>query len=254
MDRVHHAQDKPFDLIRSAGIAIRELNPEQRHIGMLYRDSASNQILFLHLAWHFDLRHDAPRHSYLWVDPAITARRLVQVAAVCRLVWRANGRNAIPYGFGPPSDCLAADTGEYLFGPTGFGLTCATFVLAVFHRAGLKLVRYAAWPIGRPGDPEWQRRIVEELRNHTPTATLEHVRAIERDIGTTVRFRPEEVAGAATVTPQPAGFHIACERGEQILIRLRKPHQTQSQRILLQSVRQWIRELWAWIKDDILGS
>jgi hypothetical protein len=225
MDRLHSPEHRPFADIRAAAIAIRETDPKQRHLGMLYRDTNSHQVFFLHLAWHFKLVHEAPRDDYAWVDPTMPARRLVQLAAICRQVWRANGANRIPYGFAPPSDALAPDTSEYLFGPTGFGLTCATFVLAVFHRAGLPLVHYETWPLSRPGDEDWQQRIVAMLRQ-TPDATAEHVKAVAQDIGITVRYRPEEVAAAA-VTPIPAHFDVAEAGGRKVLTWLRNPQAPQ---------------------------
>src|SRR5882724_10684992 len=193
MERVYQYHAKPFEQLRSAALAIREIDPQQRHIGLLHWDAALKQVMFLHLAWHFDLRCETPRPDYFWIDPAVSARRLVQVAAVCRLVWRANGKKRIPYGFGPPSDCLDTQTGEYLFGPAGFGLTCSTFVLAVFHRAGLALVRYDTWPLNRPGDAKWQKRIVTALAA-TPGASADPIRAVADDVGVTIRFRPAAVA------------------------------------------------------------
>jgi hypothetical protein len=134
------------------------------------------------------------------------------VAAVCRKVWRANGRY-VPYAFSPPNDCFDSVTWEFIFGPTRLGLTCSTFVLAVFHTARLPLVDYSSWPVNRPGDSEWQQRIVSLLKGRAPEA---HVEAVSREVGS-ARFRPEEVAGAATVNPLPASFELAAERGEQIL-------------------------------------
>lgn len=250
MDRVYHAQQRPFDQIRGAGIALREVNPQQRHIGVLYHNSASNDVLLLHLAWHFDLRCNPPSETYLWVDPVIHPRRLIQVAAVCRLVWRRNGRDKIPYGFCPPNDCFDAATGEYLFGPTQYGLTCATFVLAIFHRAGIALGKYETWPVNRPGDAQWQESIVDVLRN-TPNATPEHVNRVQHDVGATVRYRPEEVAGAALVTPVPAVFQAAEERSRQILIRLRNPQAPVSKRSLLQPLCQRLGDFWRWIVRNI---
>jgi hypothetical protein len=218
MDRVHSVQQNPFDQVRPAGIAIRDLDSQQRHMGILHRDLGAKEVRLLHLAWHLDLRNETPIEGYLWIDPAVPSRRLTQLAAVCRMVWLANGRDTIPYGFSPPSDCMDADTGKYLVGPTQHGLTCATFVLAVFHRAGLPLVQYASWPVGRPGDAEWQQRILEALRR-SGRATPEHIHAVENDVGT-VRFRPEEVAGAATVSPLPADFGAAERRGRELLARL----------------------------------
>jgi hypothetical protein len=151
------------------------------------------------------------------VDPAAHPKRLEQVADICRLVWRANQKQGIPYGFSPPTDCLDADTGEFLIGTTRHGLTCASFVLAVFHRAGLPLVVYENWPTSRPGDREWQAKIMRVLER--TGADRAHVDAVRNEVGS-VRFRPEEVAAAATASPLPADFKTASERGQQVLERL----------------------------------
>ena len=57
----------------------------------------------------------------------------------------------------------------------------------------------------------------------TPGTTTEHADAVRRDVGTTVRFRPEEVAGAATVATMPVDFAIAEAHSARLLLRLREP-------------------------------
>jgi len=216
MDRVHSVDEKPFEGVQHAAVAIRGSVGGQRHLGILHRDIDSNSVLMLHLAWHHQLRNESPKPAYLWVDPAIHPRRLAQVAAICRLIWRMNQKGGLPYGFSPPNDCFDAKTGRYLLGPTQHGLTCATFVLAVFHRAGLQLVQYETWPIGREGDVEWQRNIVAMLQQG---ASTEHIEAVSSELGA-VRYRPEEVAGAVTMSALPVDFETAVDRGQQILDRL----------------------------------
>ena len=218
MDRVFTYHELPFDNIRYAAIALCSVTPTQRYIGVLHRQPDSHEIRMLHLAWHHDLQNSTPKPKYLWIDPAIHARRLRQVAAVCRHIWRANGK-AIPYAFSPPNDCFDEQTGHYLLGPTRHGLTCASFVLAIFERAGLNLADYATWPTDREGDREWQEWIVSQLEKSVPPASAEHIQAVLREVGS-VRFRPEEVAGAATVSPLPAVFRLAVERGDQIVAKL----------------------------------
>jgi hypothetical protein len=218
MERVHCVDEKPFEDVQHVAVAIRGLAGAQRHLGMLHRDGDSDSVLMLHLAWHHDLKNEPPKPSYLWVDPAVHPRRLTQVAAICRHIWRANQKGGIPYGFSPPNDCFDAETGRYLLGPTQHGLTCATFVLAVFHIAGLQLVQYDTWPVSRDGDAEWQQRIVTLLQQHG--APAKHIEAVSSELGS-IRYRPEEVAGAATMSALPADFHTAAERGQRILDRPR---------------------------------
>jgi hypothetical protein len=78
----------------------------------------------------------------------------------------------------------------------------------------LPLVRYESWPEVREGDAEWQRLILAKLLE--TGASAEHVHAVSTEIGS-ARFRPEEVAGAASISQLPADFDAAVQRAAQIL-------------------------------------
>ena len=159
----------------------------------------------LHLAWHGprQLKNDDPLGSYLWIQPPFDEYRLRQVAAMCRRIFRKNEANGLPYGFGLRNDAFDTQTGEYLMNDSPYGLTCASFVLAVFHVTGLPLADYATWPRGRPDDRTWQQSIVATL-SRTPNNQV-HVERICKDIGIdTVRFHPSEVAASAAQAQVPA--------------------------------------------------
>lgn len=223
MDRIRAVDQQSLRNVRWVGIAVGTAGPDQRHIGILYRINATELVSFLHLAWHQDLRQDEVDTGFVWIDPAaVLTARLRQVAAICRQVWRSNQGGTIPYGFSPPNDCFDRNTSEYLIGPTRHGLTCAGFVLAVFEHAGLRLANYETWPTGRPGDAEWQGRIIQQLERR---ADPDHISALRNDIGA-VRFRPEEVAGAAMVSPLPANFTQAEEGARLVLAGLAPPAST----------------------------
>ena len=214
MERVHALTQLKFDTSRFVAIAIGEINDGQLHVGILHH-SPSTQTEFLHLEWHHRLSNDSfvPPAMTVWVDPGATTRRLRQVAARCRQIWRANRRGFIPYGFGSPVDAFDPASSQYLLGPTRFGLTCASFVLAVFHTAGVVLADYSTWPAGRPGDREWQEKIIKYLECSADQSHVDHVR---NDIGT-VRYRPEEVSAAAAIAPPPASFDSAKNLGRHVL-------------------------------------
>jgi hypothetical protein len=131
-------------------------------------------------------------------------------------LWRKNQRGGIPYAFSSPDQSFDPATGDYLLGPSRFGLTCASFVLAVFQAAGLSLADYATWPADRPGDRQWQEKIVQLLEGRADQDHVEHVR---REVGA-VRYRPEEVAAAMALAPPPATFQQAEELGRQIIERI----------------------------------
>lgn len=213
MDRVFAASQHAFSEVKHVAVAIGPTEPGQYHIGLLHRNELSPDIRFLHLAWHCRLKNEpASSLTSHWISLSIPSRRAQQVAARCRQIWKANGSSSIPYGFSHPSDSFDRPHGKYLLGPTRHGLTCASFVLAVFHFAGIPLVDYATWPAGRPGDREWQESVVQLLQSR---ATPEHIAAVTSEVGS-VRFRPADVAGAATQVP-PATFEVASSLGARIV-------------------------------------
>lgn len=195
--RIHFPSDRPFETIQHAAVAIKQTT-RGFHIGLLYREK---EIRFLHLEWHLRLSNNPPNAEYLWIALPIHERRAKQLAAKCRLVWNRNSRDGIPYGFSDPRDFLSQD-GKLNLGPTKFGLTCASFVLAVFELVGLSLIKYDTWK-ERGDDKVFQNWVVSELERAKVDPTV--VIAVKSEMGL-VRFRPCEVAGAATVAPPPVVF------------------------------------------------
>lgn len=235
MERVHRRIEGSQREMPAAAVSIAD-HRGQRHVGLVYRDG--DTIWMLHLAWHFQLERQAPHLADGWVNPNVSNRRLRQVAAICRLAWSENADGRIPFGFSPPNDSLDGATGRFLLSAAGFGLTCATFVLSVFHAAGIPVVRYSTWPTDRLEDRAWQAQIVGLLEKHG--ADPAHIAGVASDIGS-VRFRPEEVAGAASLTPWPVEFQAAAHAGNQILIYLTSGIRPRRRGILQQIGRRLIQ-------------
>ncbi|WLD14897.1 hypothetical protein [Planctellipticum variicoloris] len=215
MRRVHLSSSTSVRQMGALAVFFETENGHLKHVGLLYRDSDTQAIRKLHLAWHFHLLEEPCEDAVWWIRPGVDDERLVQVAAIGRKVWRSNGKR-VPYGFSHPNDAFDAATGQLLFGPTRHGLTCASFVLAVFHCAGIPLIDYDDWP-ARPDDADWQRQIIEtlELRN----CDKAHVVDVRGQIGA-VRYRPGEVAGASIERIIPTSLAIAernCESIRQLI-------------------------------------
>ncbi len=164
-------------------VLIGEPSPGQRHIGVWYRADVDGigkgESNTVHLAWHCQLESvtQPPDCFTIWVKPSYPVRRLRQAATYFRLVAATNGRGAVPYAFSSPIDSMDPETGAVLLGPTRFGLTCASFVLALFHSARLPLIDYSTWISDRPGDRKWQEDIVENLVNRADATHIDHVRS-----------------------------------------------------------------------------
>jgi hypothetical protein len=201
----------------AVAITLLQGHDGHQHVGILHKDQTTSELRMLHLAWHHTLKNSPPKDTYAWISPPIPKPRARQLAAFCRRVYRAN-LSGIPYAFSPATDCFDAHAGAFLLGPGRYGLTCATFVLAVFQSAGLPLIQYGTWPATRDGDEAWQRWIISQLREGG--ASPDHIACVESELGS-VRYRPADAAGAAATEKLPAPFGEVQPLAEAILAKLR---------------------------------
>ena len=222
MERVFRQEQRQLQFASYIAIAIREIAPGRRHTGIFFRVDENSDMEFMHLAWHCELQRDTSfSNKYCWVEPKIHKARLRQVAALCEDIASANLPSQIPYASGSPIDAFDAETKAFLLGPTRAGLTCASFVLAVFERAQLRLVKYDGWPPPGTADIEFQQFVLDNLEGR-PGVSDEHIRAVTNEIGTSIRYRPEQVAGAACVRGRgPVKYGYAASLGNDIVRFLR---------------------------------
>src|ERR1035437_91374 len=109
--------------------------------------------------------------------------------------------------------------GKLVFANGDFGLTCATFLIAIFQRASISLIDLNNWK-KRQSDIDWQKRVLEHYdrinKENKENYTDELILYYEQNIGC-FRYRPEEVA-AATAAPQlPTDYLYCWEFGTRIL-------------------------------------
>jgi hypothetical protein len=194
---VHLSSESPFAGVRHLGVVIRAVDaldpnePFGLHSGFLYQlDDGEPRIN--HLGWHFAMHdHPADDARYLWANTGLDEGNSHLIAAWLAL--RRTHPNDIPYGFDAHGACFDQVTQDFVPPPLGKGLTCATYIKAVFSHFGFDLLDEITWPLDRPSDRSWQVSVVEELRKH---ASEDHVIALTNDVGAR-QFRPAEVVGAA---------------------------------------------------------
>jgi hypothetical protein len=198
--RVVRSKEFSPETVSAIGIAIHS----RIHVGILYRVSQTERVQILHLAWNRDLRSEPPSPEYrCWVRPEIGVDRAMAIAAMCRRVWKQNGRDQITYNFGSFKKYFNLD-GNRIKGPANAGLTCASFVLAVFDAAKLPLIIDDEWPSPSREDMEVQNKYLENLKED-PDVTQDDINAYQSEMGN-VRFRPLEVGGAGTADRFPSGY------------------------------------------------
>jgi hypothetical protein len=192
------------------------------HVGIVHRNGAG-ELRHLHFAWHRRLRSHKIESKLICAIPNYeeVAHRL-WMATYCGLVARNIPKRSIPYNLRFDEGVLFDnETGEVRFGPESTGLTCATFVVAVFRSAGHPLVTSAGWPKAHAEDRHVQRELVEALRSDIRPSSVDapqQAATIESQIGE-ARCRPEHVPGAC-LEPQwmrPI-WHAPCDKNGKLVV------------------------------------
>jgi hypothetical protein len=146
------------------------------------------------------------------VDLDETNRRVL--VALCRSL--ARKLPSIPFGFTFTRDYVSP-AGDYIFGifgEFGDGLTCASFIMAVFAVYEIPLLKIGEWPLASPADRLWQAGQVAQVRVLRGPIVAE---AVAHHIGAP-RYRPEHVtAAAARNRNRPLGYKEAEKFGKQIV-------------------------------------
>jgi hypothetical protein len=198
------------------GVVIQRLDGDQMHAGLLYRTKIGGEPYVVHLKGHLFLLHTPPVKGQVCIVPPIEEVRLPALAAFIKNVYRKNRDRGIPYAFSSPDHDWFSSDGALLLSPDRLGLTCSSFVLAVFRAAGLPLVDLKSWPI-REEDKEWQKHVLKIFKGRTEKKAKrkEHVQRMRTEIGA-IRCRPLEVGGAALATAIPCDFREATENSKAI--------------------------------------
>jgi hypothetical protein len=206
---------KAFDLVEDVGIVIRTLGPaRQVHIGMLYKIGATS-ALNLNLRDHLDLRNEAPTDSYCWMQIQLDDINRRVLASLCALI--AKRGQAVPYGFTYNGQYFT-EAGEYVHRDLGHGLTCATFVMALFETYSIPVLLTSEWTVADLEDQGWQAQRVQQIAVNRGDFIAS---AIRNYVGHP-RYKPEHVAGGAVDQNRPLGLAKATKVGRRILRDLEK--------------------------------
>lgn len=195
------------DLIR---IIITHIDSGQLHCGISYK--IDEEVNFLHLEWHFSLSNNIDGISnYFSICSAIHPIRQKIIAIKCKKIWaKNNDPQTIPYSVYYETGTFT-DEGILSLDEKEHGLTCATFVLAVFKSCGFNLIETSKW-INRDDDQAWHDKIVYYLEKKTKNVNPQHLDNVRKEKGCS-RFRPEDVAMSSTFANMPATTQDIITRG-----------------------------------------
>jgi hypothetical protein len=205
---------KAADFLENIGIAIRTIGDQgQLHVGILYKIE-DEPATVLHFTEPYHLKDDAPSEHFRWVEvracEPITAKI---VAGLCRLISDENKVRPmkIPYGYSYAGTYFNHD-GTFVNRGLIYGLTCTSFVLAVFQTLFIDLLRIEEWPPFDLDDADWQMKMMNLYKPIYP----ENADALGSQVGA-ARFRPEHATAGAASKDAPLGYAAAQTLGAQIV-------------------------------------
>lgn len=194
-----------------AAVVICRTEQGNLHSGLLHRVSNARAAV-LHLGWKDVLSYDW-KWLRLWAVPDVDPTVLTSIAGLCRLIWSEyESSRQFPYGLTFAQSSFSS-SGQLILGEESKGLTCATFVLAVFNAVGVSLVDEQDWPIRKDDD----RKFLEFVRLF---ASSEHFAILEREVEAGCkRIRPDELIGACACA-LPAKFSASRKAGDKAVQQL----------------------------------
>ena len=193
----------------------------QFHCGLSF--DLSNGVHILHLKSHKKLFYNEEWNVFnCIIKPNIHPLRQEAMIPLCYLIKDKidNEDSQVPYGF-YYDEYASYDltSGILSLGSHESGLTCATFVMTVFHSIGIDLIDIKNWP-KRPEDDDWEGRIKHLLAEHKVQVDMskEHLEKLKFEVlQGCPRFRPEEVAvSSALYSNQPASTETIREAGARL--------------------------------------
>jgi len=174
----------------------------------------------LHFGWNHKLLHDTCRDDAPCAIPILDPIELADeffIAGLCGKIARSAVNKTIPYNLKLDRDVTFDQaTGDVQFGKEYTGLSCATFVVAVFRSSGNPLVDTANWPMPTKEDIAVQREFVALLEQSEKAEDQAQAILIRDEIGTP-RARPEHVAGACLEDMLPVSHAVCDENGKAIV-------------------------------------
>ncbi len=197
--------------------------PDGSHTGILFR--MRGVLIIQDNLWHERFRSSPCRELPHFVMLALEPEEEHDVRMMCQLIHErhSNGDPAreyrIPYAFRYTSKTrINPATGEMQL-EDGLGLSCSTFVLAVFQSVEITLVKIDTWR-SRADDVVRHEALLQKMRagipGFAPPAPADHIVLVEKEVHC-MRVRPEEVAAAGLFDDFPVAFEELERAGTWIL-------------------------------------
>lgn len=188
---------------------------KQCHCGVAF--NLSENVNILHLATNEDVEYSTnleEEHFLCFVKPNLhpVVRDNLNEYLMALKDSVIAGHDDIKYGFLYDEYASLSPNGELILGDNEVGLTCATYLLTLFHSCGIDLVDIHNWP-HRSSDDNWFQNMLEFFNGKV---TQDHFEKLMQEKGCP-RYRPEEVAIASALYDNaPAPTPVIWEHGQHL--------------------------------------
>lgn len=176
------------------------------HCGIYY-EREEGDVALLHLSFHNKLLSEKPIPNYRNFVSGHPDREKIAVSDLCRLIYSKHGSAGLRFAV-TRSEAFLKD-GSLKIDKPGVGFSCATFVKAIFEAEGIPIIRSSTWPEATDEDIQWHSLFADYLAKdpqyENDEATHEHARAMDFTCKWS-RFKPEQIAYAASIAPPPASY------------------------------------------------
>lgn len=192
---------------------------KQFHCGLAFRMGEGFNIL--HLAHHNDLECDSDCNGFkVFVIPNVPRELQIPFIQMCRAIKDDvnEGHKDVAYGLNYDEFAMY-DNGKLYLSSNEIGLTCATYVITLFHSAGIDLVDIHNWP-AREEDKSWFEYVkglfkIKKIKLFLGMTREHQTKVLNETTGP--RFRPEEVAvSSALYDGRPAETQLIWEHGARL--------------------------------------
>ncbi|MDP3445701.1 MAG: hypothetical protein Q8T08_22805 [Ignavibacteria bacterium] len=186
----------------------------QLHSGIVFK--YKEEVKVIHLAFHKRLylenESDFVSHNdgYHWVKTVdIPLPRQIAIAAFCRRIYNLSNIRPIAYGFNYENSRFTNE-GYFILGKNEIGLTCASFVLAVFHESKVPLIDISQW-VSREDDATYREMVLAFIKTKADESNNEDLKKHYQKMSqekVIFRYRPEEVAVSSSYSIRPQPFDV----------------------------------------------